>query len=161
MKIYKTGDHTYYQDEVRTFSDNYLKVGFNEVDGGIKITINRTQSHDYANLISRVFDPSEILNYYGNPYGTTIEEIVNGYSDPKPKGGIYRYMDTNGDGTGTKSAVGNYVTPTRFFIQPPDGEVYHLKRAMISVRDSDRKSTRLNSSHRCISYAVFCLKKKT
>src|SRR5437762_4947003 len=25
----------------------------------------------------------------------------------------------------------------------------------------DRKSTRLNSSHRCISYAVFCLKKKS
>src|SRR5437762_13895704 len=24
----------------------------------------------------------------------------------------------------------------------------------------DRKSTRLNSSHRCISYAVFCVKKK-
>src|SRR5437879_11312120 len=27
-------------------------------------------------------------------------------------------------------------------------------------RSLDRKSTRLNSSHRCISYAVFCLKKK-
>src|SRR5437762_4348958 len=27
-------------------------------------------------------------------------------------------------------------------------------------RKLDRKSTRLNSSHRCISYAVFCLKKK-
>src|SRR5437762_6760076 len=26
--------------------------------------------------------------------------------------------------------------------------------------NQDRKSTRLNSSHRCISYAVFCLKKK-
>src|SRR5207248_9527557 len=26
--------------------------------------------------------------------------------------------------------------------------------------ESDRKSTRLNSSHRTISYAVFCLKKK-
>src|SRR5436189_4492085 len=25
---------------------------------------------------------------------------------------------------------------------------------------TDRKSIRLNSSHRCISYAVFCLKKK-
>src|SRR5437762_3972777 len=25
--------------------------------------------------------------------------------------------------------------------------------------EEDRKSTRLNSSHRCISYAVFCLKK--
>src|SRR5688572_33493294 len=29
-----------------------------------------------------------------------------------------------------------------------------------SVRDEDRKSTRLNSSHSQISYAVFCLKKK-
>src|SRR5437762_10540935 len=28
------------------------------------------------------------------------------------------------------------------------------------MRNRDRKSTRLNSSHRCISYAVFCLKKK-
>src|SRR5437868_9674481 len=28
-------------------------------------------------------------------------------------------------------------------------------------RDRDRKSTRLNSSHVSISYAVFCLKKKT
>src|SRR5437867_10482716 len=28
------------------------------------------------------------------------------------------------------------------------------------VRRLDRKSTRLNSSHRTISYAVFCLKKK-
>src|SRR5437762_4645198 len=27
--------------------------------------------------------------------------------------------------------------------------------------EEDRKSTRLNSSHRCISYAVLCLKKKT
>src|SRR5437762_10568843 len=33
--------------------------------------------------------------------------------------------------------------------------------AAIQVAMRDRKSTRLNSSHRCISYAVFCLKKKT
>src|SRR5256885_2050468 len=30
-----------------------------------------------------------------------------------------------------------------------------------SPRSQDRKSTRLNSSHLVISYAVFCLKKKT
>src|SRR2546430_16835562 len=29
-----------------------------------------------------------------------------------------------------------------------------------NVQDADRKSTRLNSSHSQISYAVFCLKKK-
>src|SRR5260221_1073107 len=32
--------------------------------------------------------------------------------------------------------------------------------ARISASGSDRKSTRLNSSHTVISYAVFCLKKK-
>src|SRR5437879_10537119 len=31
---------------------------------------------------------------------------------------------------------------------------------VLRSRRLDRKSTRLNSSHRCISYAVFCLKKK-
>src|SRR5699024_11566049 len=33
-------------------------------------------------------------------------------------------------------------------------------RAAVRARWSDRKSTRLNSSHVSISYAVFCLKKK-
>src|SRR2546430_10804812 len=31
---------------------------------------------------------------------------------------------------------------------------------VVSAADGDRKSTRLNSSHSQISYAVFCLKKK-
>src|SRR5437879_8630031 len=35
-----------------------------------------------------------------------------------------------------------------------------LPRNKSSPRIVDRKSTRLNSSHRCNSYAVFCLKKK-
>src|SRR3712207_7852973 len=39
-----------------------------------------------------------------------------------------------------------------------------IGRALLAVRDNeqaaDRKSTRLNSSHANISYAVFCLKKK-
>src|SRR5207248_10481259 len=34
-----------------------------------------------------------------------------------------------------------------------------LSIATVAI-DKDRKSTRLNSSHRTISYAVFCLKKK-
>src|SRR5258708_27582154 len=31
--------------------------------------------------------------------------------------------------------------------------------ALQALRETDRKSTRLNSSHQIISYAVFCLKK--
>src|SRR5690242_21403266 len=36
----------------------------------------------------------------------------------------------------------------------------NLVDAMASIIGQDRKSTRLNSSHMSISYAVFCLKKK-
>src|SRR5258705_2938588 len=36
----------------------------------------------------------------------------------------------------------------------------HAHRRTDSERGSDRKSTRLNSSHLGISYAVFCLQKK-
>src|SRR3712207_8357245 len=39
--------------------------------------------------------------------------------------------------------------------RPPAGEVL-----VLGVPARDRKSTRLNSSHANISYAVFCLKKK-
>src|SRR5688572_28986162 len=35
-----------------------------------------------------------------------------------------------------------------------------LSRTLVSLQVEDRKSTRLNSSHSQISYAVFCLKKK-
>src|SRR5687768_17803966 len=35
-----------------------------------------------------------------------------------------------------------------------------LRRALLRHARQDRKSTRLNSSHGYISYAVFCLKKK-
>src|SRR3712207_8536002 len=38
----------------------------------------------------------------------------------------------------------------------------HLRQLLrVAEQQQDRKSTRLNSSHANISYAVFCLKKKT
>src|SRR2546422_8250164 len=40
----------------------------------------------------------------------------------------------------------------------PQLEAFHREQREVSV--VDRKSTRLNSSHGYISYAVFCLKKK-
>src|SRR5437764_3563118 len=47
-----------------------------------------------------------------------------------------------------RSVPEQFVTSS---VVKPDSASYVVK---------DRKSTRLNSSHRCISYAVFCLKKK-
>src|SRR5437879_7900047 len=47
----------------------------------------------------------------------------------------------------------------RLFLHPGRGDL-HLLPVGGGHDLQDRKSTRLNSSHRCISYAVFCLKKK-
>src|SRR5207248_4189631 len=53
--------------------------------------------------------------------------------------------------------VGNAVKFT-----PAGGMVEVSATHLVDGADfQDRKSTRLNSSHRTISYAVFCLKKKT
>src|SRR5690625_1017340 len=41
-----------------------------------------------------------------------------------------------------------------------DPHVIHVSTAYVGGISKDRKSTRLNSSHVAISYAVFCLKKK-
>src|SRR2546430_10285967 len=38
--------------------------------------------------------------------------------------------------------------------------VTHSRQELVACAVGDRKSTRLNSSHSQISYAVFCLKKK-
>ena len=51
----------------------------------------------------------------------------------------------------------------RCYCLPRESGRFRLRRqprAMLLDRP-DRKSTRLNSSHQIISYAVFCLKKKT
>src|SRR5437763_5296316 len=42
----------------------------------------------------------------------------------------------------------------------PGSDYYEISLVEYRAQLQDRKSTRLNSSHRCISYAVFCLKKK-
>src|SRR5437879_6806859 len=61
---------------------------------------------------------------------------------------------------GTKRNAGEGARATQVLIPLALGR---RLRSSIEYNDlvGDRKSTRLNSSHRCISYAVFCLKKKT
>src|SRR5277367_7064398 len=50
-----------------------------------------------------------------------------------------------------------FRSPSRCMSEPHDFQVRRQRRLQ---RDGDRKSTRLNSSHITISYAVFCLKQK-
>src|SRR5258707_2740408 len=53
-------------------------------------------------------------------------------------------------------AVGKPAFPRQVVNQPPIG----VEKRAPAIAVADRKSTRLNSSHANISYAVFCLKKK-
>src|SRR5207245_7962825 len=67
--------------------------------------------------------------------------------------------------------VGHHTDPCQFGCEcrgyvgevavPVVLEQHALGIAAVAPRDQDRKSTRLNSSHGSISYAVFCLKKKS
>src|SRR2546426_1892733 len=52
------------------------------------------------------------------------------------------------------------MTPTRSQSRGHSIRTFTFSSIQCVITDVDRKSTRLNSSHLVISYAVFCLKKK-
>src|SRR5207248_11628400 len=58
---------------------------------------------------------------------------------------------------GDHGSTGDHRVLDRQMPKPADAE---YRDDVARPRARDRKSTRLNSSHRTISYAVFCLKKK-
>src|SRR5471030_3475534 len=58
-----------------------------------------------------------------------------------------------------RSTLFPYTTLFRSFAQK-NGEIFVTYPHEAHLSGPDRKSTRLNSSHLGISYAVFCLKKK-
>src|SRR5689334_24533080 len=73
---------------------------------------------------------------------------------------------TSGAGTltdtiATSVADGLVTLPTWTLGRTAVAQTLHVALGSIGADLSDRKSTRLNSSHSSISYAVFCLKKKT
>src|SRR5690625_1928263 len=89
--------------------------------------------------------------HFFNPprYLKLLEVIPTKNTDPE----VLAFMKTFGENVLGKGVVEAKDTPN--FIANRIG-TYGL---LVTVQD--RKSTRLNSSHVAISYAVFCLKKKT
>ena len=87
-------------------------------------------------------------------FDETVEIAVNLGVDPKHADQMVRGVVALPNGTGKTVRVA-------VFAKGDNAE--EAKKAgaeLVGADDLDRKSTRLNSSHRCISYAVFCLKKK-
>src|SRR5258705_6061800 len=92
------------------------------------------------------------------PYTTLFRSVVSATPDPNPR--------VKGGGAATLVAAGIEVaTPcleraarelNRAFFTAVERQRPH-----VTAKWADRKSTRLNSSHLDISYAVFCLDKKS
>src|SRR5258705_6104819 len=81
-----------------------------------------------------------------------------------PAGAIDTYTETSGSqGDGNFTVGPEYTTDKDLTdLGNPKGKYFEftMKLADSKIFRGDRKSTRLNSSHLGISYAVFCLKKK-
>lgn len=66
---------------------------------------------------------------------------LNGGGGPSSSGygpvptALYRYLDTNGDGTGTQNANGDYsgASSEIFYIQPGPSEIIRLERMLVLV----------------------------
>src|SRR3712207_7702884 len=73
--------------------------------------------------------------------------------------GALRFLDARSGELLGEFAPGRGVT-SKATVDSLKGEVYFMSHDANLYALQDRKSTRLNSSHANISYAVFCLKKK-
>src|SRR3712207_7688522 len=101
------------------------------------------------------------------PYTTLFRSIVLGTSSSET---VLPRMLAKLENLGCEKSVVGLVIPTGYSFNL-DGTCIYLTMAAVFLaqatntdlslgQELDRKSTRLNSSHANISYAVFCLKKK-
>jgi hypothetical protein len=60
----------------------------------------------------------------------------------KRRNHIFRYLDTNGNGTGTKNAIGDYSSGQGFYITPQIvGQQYSLSRVVVYIEDDNNSFT--------------------
>src|SRR2546430_9506118 len=100
----------------------------------------------------------------------TLESIAEYLADSGIKAEVVVVDDGSKDGTAAVAEYFRIKIPTLRVVSNGvnRGKGYSVRHGMQEAHgrialftDADRKSTRLNSSHSQISYAVFCLKKKT
>src|SRR5690625_3953851 len=90
-------------------------------------------------------------------YDCQAEFLVDAWTRDEGGGGISRVL---ADGKVFEKAAVNFSHITGSDLPPSASKVRPELAGRSYEAMGDRKSTRLNSSHVAISYAVFCLKKK-
>src|SRR3712207_9345686 len=84
-----------------------------------------------------------------------IDDLTKGINDPD-----ISLTDEPQDQSGAQDSSVQEVPQKTENLVPFMDNIDKCWNSFLSHLESDRKSTRLNSSHANISYAVFCLKKK-
>src|SRR5690625_5192939 len=137
----------------------------NDGDGFVSISFDELQSY----ALDVLEDFNESPEIYITKAHRGIEKITNLYNNPQI---VPICGDVDGDGGYYDIAINSqnevYVTRRNGVLQKVNldncnyqtiGQIHPNGQSVLAL-SLDRKSTRLNSSHVAISYAVFCLKKK-
>src|SRR5438045_4793474 len=120
-------------------------------DGAGIVRIEDRYDTDIDDLWSAITDPDRLARWFGEVDGELS------------LGGEFRvHIADAGERTGQVEACD---APQRLFVTTRETDESYRRGQGVPPFDAawditDRKSTRLNSSHLGISYAVFCLKKK-
>src|SRR2546422_10137284 len=104
-----------------------------------------------AGRSERMGAPKALLDFRGRPFVIRILEALEAL-DLKP-----RVVVLGPDAPRIRPALAAHECLIVENLDVAGGPIGSLRAALAAL---DRKSTRLNSSHGYISYAVFCLKKK-
>src|SRR5437762_692693 len=116
-----------------------------------RLLLEKKKLHKYHSILINSQSPNEINNLslhdalpiscaYHKIIDATCQEIVRS---------IFKYI---------YSLRAKFLSIRKTKLKQWRRKIRKMERKLSKLLD--RKSTRLNSSHRCISYAVFCLKKK-
>src|SRR5688500_3596570 len=113
----------------------------------------------FSNRVGATEGRSSAFRGHGRQNSTSLATMAIKGNVMTHTKGSWRSRSTILKAAAFATAAGLLATPV-FAVH--SWSTYHWKRTstQISPPIGDRKSTRLNSSHLVISYAVFCLKKK-
>ena len=118
------------------------------------VTKGHTTILENVNIHIHCGELTAIIGPNGGGKSTLLKALLG----EVPYTGEFRFLNARGDRS-IEPMIG-YVPQHLDFDAGIPASVSDLFIACLSKKPADRKSTRLNSSHSSISYAVFCLKKK-
>src|SRR5437762_2250598 len=131
---------------------NDLKSPYSKEEFDARLKEKKINEDDFKRDLRRSLTVEKVLNKeISSKINVSDQDIANYYNAHKSEFNLIEPQ---------------YHLAQIFVTTAPSPQVRNLKNdkaqneAEARKKIQDRKSTRLNSSHRCISYAVFCLKKK-